>query len=786
MEHLRRARTRAIACATLALALAALLAGCAALRPRPPVRPRPAPGYEALRDTLARVDASGLAGRRVALDPGHGGSFRGALGVNGLAEAEVNLGVALRLRDLLAARGAQVFLTREDDRDFTTPADSSLRSDLAERARLAAESAPDLFVSIHHNADPRGAHDVNETQTYYKLGDEGPSLDAAQDVHRALVRNVGIAANKVVPGNFYVLRTSAAPALLTEASYVTNPDVEARLREPDKQRLEAEALFVGLARYFARHAPVIEELRAVDPAAPAESARFTGEGPTLQARVRGAFDQARLTVDGVAVEPVRDGARLSWRPTAPWTAGHHEATLAVRLAGEGAARARAIAFEVAPPWTGVEVTPFGDASLDAAHPVLALRLRGYDTFGRLVRDSASLRVRFSGIAGLAPAETTVAMRDGVGWAYLRARHPLAPGPTGALIVTGGAPGVTRFVVQLPVGSAHGAEGAVWTGITRLMPQDVPFASALGTAGPTPRVPWLNRDGFAVLPRDAAGPVSVPALPGYRAWAADSELPPRFVAIAGGALHGRRIVVDPEGGGDDAAGQGPGGTRGATLNLEVARALAGFLAAAGAEVRLARDGDLALSDVERVQLSEAFHAERFVRVSHRGPARIGHAPGAVASAAWATQVAAEMSRMGLPAPPPTDEAQYVVQQTSCPALLAVPAALADEAAEARLLAPGALRAEAYALFLGIARAWAPDADWPADSLRVLGDDGRPVPAAAVTLGGALVIETDAQGLARFARTEPGPMLVEADDPRAKLRSTVLEYARGAVLTGTSGR
>src|SRR5438445_309926 len=201
----------------------------------PPDPPQPSPSRP-----RPRV-APSAAGRRIALDPGHGGFFRGSLGVHGLAEAEVNLGVGLKLRDLLERAGATVLLTRATDRDFLTPADSSLRSDLTERMRLANAFGPDLFVSIHHNADAGGLHDVNETQTYYKLGDEGPSLDAAESIHRSLVRNVGIEKNKVVPGNYFVLRNSDAPAVLTESSYLTNPDVEARLTLPEKQELEAEA-----------------------------------------------------------------------------------------------------------------------------------------------------------------------------------------------------------------------------------------------------------------------------------------------------------------------------------------------------------------------------------------------------------------------------------------------------------------------------------------------------------------------------------------------------------------
>src|SRR5690349_21027409 len=328
-----------------ALALAAL-SGCATA-PAPPPTPRPAPGYVSRVDELNSVDASGLSGKRIALDPGHGGFFRGALGVHGLTEAEVNLGVALHLKGLLEARGATVFLTRADDRDFTTPADSSLRSDLAERARLANAFHPDLFVSIHHNADARGAHDVNATQTYYKLGDDGPSLDAAADVHRYLVRNLGISEQRILPGNYFVLRNSDAPALLTESSYLTNPDVEAKLVLDEKRNLEAEALFLGLARYFARRVPRIASFEATPLSGPPWIDGGTvGVHPILTAKIEGTFDEAVLSLDGAPVTPMVRGDEVQWVARQPLPTGPHEATLAVRLAGEGTSRSRVLHMRV--------------------------------------------------------------------------------------------------------------------------------------------------------------------------------------------------------------------------------------------------------------------------------------------------------------------------------------------------------------------------------------------------------------------------------------------------------
>jgi N-acetylmuramoyl-L-alanine amidase len=795
-------RTRALSAIVLAVALAG--AGCAGPPRQPPAPPRPAPGYEGLRDSLAAVDASGLAGRRIALDPGHGGFFRGALGVGGLTEAEVNLGVALHLRDLLAAHGADVFLTRENDRDFLTPADSALRADLAERARLAAAFAPDLLVSIHHNADPHGAHDVNETQTYYQLGDEGPSLDAAQDVHRALVRNVGIRANQVVPGNFFMLRSSAAPALLTETSYLTNPDVEQRLRLPEKQELEAQALFVGLARYFARKVPVIEEFEAYWPFALLPSP-FNTAFPALRASVRGAYDRVRMTVDGREVTPLRSGTQICWDPASPLACGPHRATLRVALSGEGSSRERFLEFGVALAPGSISAS-FPDQVIWDGRQPLGLEVRALDAAGSPYPDSLTVRVRARGNVTLAPADTIVTMLGGVTWVYFHDGHILARAPGGGPRfeappqrgnvdveieeyppTVGEEEPTPQFTARLGIVVGDEPVAPFRAAFALRMPEGAPLRGAPGTGGPAPALRWINRDGFVRLPRDSAGAVHVPALPGYRTWSADSTFPPRFVALCGGALHGRRIVLDPEGGGDDAAGQGPGGTRAASLNLESARILAGFLGAAGADVRLTRDGDLALSDVERVQASEAFQAERFLRIAHRAtPPRLGHHAASPAGKAWAERSAQALAALGLAAPEVAEEAQYVIQQTSCPALSASPVSLADETSEARLLAPGALREEAYALFLALAREWAPQAAWPADSLTLLDPAGHPVPGAAVTLGGALVLVTDASGRIRFARTEPGAIEVVVEDPRARFRGVLLDSQRGAVLTGTSGR
>ncbi len=80
--------------------------------------------------------AGDLAGKKIVLDPGHGGMDKGAPG-GGLYEANLNLAIATKAAELLRKRGATVTLTRDTDTFL----------DLNKRAAFSANQ--DLFLSIH-------------------------------------------------------------------------------------------------------------------------------------------------------------------------------------------------------------------------------------------------------------------------------------------------------------------------------------------------------------------------------------------------------------------------------------------------------------------------------------------------------------------------------------------------------------------------------------------------------------------------------------------------------------
>lgn len=84
--------------------------------------------------------------RKVVIDPGHGGDDPGTQARYGnLDEKQIALEVALAVGAQLRSQGVTVLFTRTTD----------VRPSLEERSELANRENPDLFVSIHVNADAR-------------------------------------------------------------------------------------------------------------------------------------------------------------------------------------------------------------------------------------------------------------------------------------------------------------------------------------------------------------------------------------------------------------------------------------------------------------------------------------------------------------------------------------------------------------------------------------------------------------------------------------------------------
>ncbi|MEY3887649.1 MAG: N-acetylmuramoyl-L-alanine amidase AmiC precursor [Pseudomonadota bacterium] len=229
----------------------------------------------------------------VAIDAGHGGEDPGAIGPNGTKEKDVVLQIALKLRDRINATSVKgspmrAYLTR--DADYFVP--------LHVRVQKARKVQADLFVSVHADAfftpNAQGASvfalshgaasssaarwmaqqenkadliggmnlGVKDSQVQQALLDMSTSAQIKDSLNLggAILREIGVVGRlhkpKVEQAGFAVLKAPDIPSVLVETAFISNPDEEAKLSDPNYQNSMADALVKGLQKYFERNPPL--------------------------------------------------------------------------------------------------------------------------------------------------------------------------------------------------------------------------------------------------------------------------------------------------------------------------------------------------------------------------------------------------------------------------------------------------------------------------------------------------------------------------------------------------
>jgi N-acetylmuramoyl-L-alanine amidase len=242
---------------------------------QPPTEPKPnRDGQRSLTRAL------GLKISRIVIDPGHGGHDTGTIGPHGLMEKDLCLDVALRLGHLIEDKlpGAEVVYTRKDDTFIP----------LEQRTAMANDAKADLFISIHANSSHD--HAARGIETYYlNFATSEESMEVAtrenalsqtslhdlQDIIKKIARNEKIEESKELASDiqdslthrlqtvsqrqknrgvkkapFVVLIGANMPSVLTEISFISNPNDEKLLRKGDQRQRVADGLYHGIAAYL--------------------------------------------------------------------------------------------------------------------------------------------------------------------------------------------------------------------------------------------------------------------------------------------------------------------------------------------------------------------------------------------------------------------------------------------------------------------------------------------------------------------------------------------------------
>lgn len=179
-----------------------------------------------------------LSGKVIIVDPGHGGADAGAISPNGLREKELNLAVAVRLKQKLEDLGAEVLLTREDDRYLW----------LYDRVAIANRTGGAVLLSIHaNNHDNRKIHGLE----IWHHPDRKASAALAKALAEAVLDQTkqhfrGIMSSK----DFVLPREAQMPAVIFEMGYISNQEEEKLLLTEDFQGKIIDGICQGLIGYF--------------------------------------------------------------------------------------------------------------------------------------------------------------------------------------------------------------------------------------------------------------------------------------------------------------------------------------------------------------------------------------------------------------------------------------------------------------------------------------------------------------------------------------------------------
>ena len=222
----------------------------------------------------------------VAIDAGHGGEDPGAIGSSGSREKDITLALAKKLKQKIDAQeNMRAVLTR--DGDYFVP--------LSNRVVKARDVKADLFLSIHadafikphargssvfalsengatsvaarwlakkeNDADLVGGVNVDVKDPFLKRTlidlSQTATINDSLKLGHAVLQEIGgintLHKPHVEQAGFAVLKAPDIPSILIETAFITNPEEERRLNDPDYQDKLVNAIVGGIKAYFDKH-----------------------------------------------------------------------------------------------------------------------------------------------------------------------------------------------------------------------------------------------------------------------------------------------------------------------------------------------------------------------------------------------------------------------------------------------------------------------------------------------------------------------------------------------------
>ena len=196
-----------------------------------------------------------MKGKKILIDPGHGGFDSGA-SANGAVEKDINLSVAKLLKEYIEAGGGEAYMTRDADTDTADPnrpsSISQKKSDLQMRKSDIEKYGADIFISIHMNKFEQSKY--KGAQVFYEDSAEENKLlaEAIQQSVKDVLKDGNSRVAKGTGKDIYVLRGNGVPSALIECGFLSNSQEAELLKTSQHQKKLAEGIYTGILKFLSR------------------------------------------------------------------------------------------------------------------------------------------------------------------------------------------------------------------------------------------------------------------------------------------------------------------------------------------------------------------------------------------------------------------------------------------------------------------------------------------------------------------------------------------------------
>src|SRR5215217_2291843 len=195
-----------------------------------------------LRQSASFVDSGPqLIGRRIVVDPGHGGEDLG-YAEGETTEADLVFDLASRIEGRLAAAGATVYLTRGRDQNPSP----------AERTAFANNAHADLFLSLH--TDAHSSEHARGVASYYYGTGSGASSTVGEEfanlARREVVARTGLLDLGSHAKTWDLLRMTRMPAVRLDCGYLSHPVDRLLLLDARVRSAIASAVLAAVQRLY--------------------------------------------------------------------------------------------------------------------------------------------------------------------------------------------------------------------------------------------------------------------------------------------------------------------------------------------------------------------------------------------------------------------------------------------------------------------------------------------------------------------------------------------------------